>query len=76
MERYPERCHLWRFDANSYLQAIHNKGVEAHAKELTALQSLPEIFAPLVATMQEKGKWAYQEGIAHLLIEDIKRREI
>ncbi len=73
MERYPQQCHLWRFDANSYLQAIHNRGVEAHGKELTALQSLPEIFALLVATMQEKGKWAYQEGLAHLLIEDIKQ---
>jgi len=73
MERYPEQCHLWRFDANSYLQAMQNGGVMANARDLAGLQSLPEIFAPLVATMQEKGKWAYQEGIAHLLIEDITK---
>ncbi len=79
IERYPEQCHLWRFDTNSYLQAIHSGGVVANAKELAGLQSLPGTFGPLVATMEEKGKWAYQEGIAHLLIEDITqnmRREI
>lgn len=74
MERYPEQCHLWRFDTASYLQAMHNRGVAANARELSGLQNLPEMFEPLVATMQEKGKWAYQEGIAHLLLEDINKK--
>jgi len=26
--------------------------------------------------MQEKGKWAYQEGITRLLLEDVGRRQI
>jgi hypothetical protein len=37
------------------------------------LSTLPAIFAPLVAKMQEKKTWAYQEGITHLLIKDILR---
>jgi hypothetical protein len=35
------------------------------------LGTLPAIFAPLVAKMQEKKAWSYQEGITHLLVEDI-----
>jgi len=45
--------------------------VLARANELDMLNTLPAIFAPLVAVMQEKKKWAYQEGIAHLLLHDI-----
>jgi len=40
---------------------------------LAALSMLPEVFAPLVTVMQEKGLWAYQEGIVSLLTEDVKR---
>jgi predicted metalloprotease len=29
--------------------------------------TFPDVFAPLLAIMQEKGKWAYQEGIVDLL---------
>ena len=75
MERYAGRCHPWRFDVDSYLLATHEEGVAANAADSAALSSLPDIFAPLVATMREKGKWAYQEGIAHVLMEDVKRRE-
>ena len=76
VERYPGRCHLWRFDPESYVKALHDKGVTANAADLAALSNLPEIFAPLVAVMQEKGKWAYQEGITRLLLEDVGRRQI
>src|SRR5437588_7693215 len=76
VERYPGRCHLWRFDPESYVKALHDKGVPANPGDLSALSNLPEIFAPLVAVMQEKGKWAYQEGITRLLLEDVGRRQI
>jgi hypothetical protein len=51
---------------------LHDEGVSANTADLAALRNLPEVFAPLVAKMQEKGKWAYHEGITHLLIEDVK----
>ena len=73
MERYPGRCHPWRFDPESYVKALHNEGVTANTADLAALSNLPEVFAALVAIMQEKGKWAYQEGIAQLLLEDVGR---
>ena len=76
VERYPGRCHLWRFDSESYVKALHDKGVPANSADLAALSNLPEIFAPLVTVMQEKGKWAYQEGITRLLLEDVGRRQI
>ena len=76
VERYPGRCHLWRFDSESYVKALHDKAVPANSADLAALSNLPEIFAPLVAVMQEKGKWAYQEGITRLLLEDVARRQI
>lgn len=72
LEHYPGRLLLWRFNPESYVKALHDEGVPAHAADLAALSSLPEVFASLVAIMQEKGKWAYQEGIAQLLTEDIK----
>ena len=75
VERYPGRCHPWRFDSESYVKALHDKGVPANSTDLAALSNLPEIFAPLVAVMQEKGKWAYQEGITRLLLEDVGRRQ-
>jgi uncharacterized protein (TIGR02679 family) len=71
LERYPGRCSLWRFDPDSYLQASHDEGRLATKTELKGLKSLPEAFAPLVEIMQERGKWAYQEGIARLLLEDV-----
>src|SRR6266567_3311180 len=76
VERYPGRCHLWRFDSESYVKALHDKGVPANSADLAALSNLSEIFAPLVAVMQEKGKWAYQEGITRLLLEDVGRQQI
>ncbi len=71
MARYPGRCYPWRFDPDSYILAMHAGGVPANKTELTALNALPDVFASLVAMMQEKGKWAYQEGIVHLLIDDL-----
>ena len=76
VERYPGRCHLWRFDPESYVKALHDKGVPANPADLAALSNLPGVFAPLVAVMQKKGKWAYQEGITRLLLEDVGRRQI
>ena len=73
LERYPGRCHPWHFDPESYVKALHNEGVTANTADLAALSNLTEGFAALVAIMQEKGKWAYQEGIAQLLLEDVRQ---
>lgn len=75
MQRYPEQFHPWRYDPESYVNALHDKGTMANPSDLAALNSFPAAFAALVAIMQEKGKWAYQEGIAHLLMEDVSRRK-
>jgi uncharacterized protein (TIGR02679 family) len=77
MARYPGRCHPWRFDPDSYTLALQSEPeIEAvaahpHQSELDLLGTLPDIFAPLIKKMQERRAWAYQEGIARLLAEDI-----
>ena len=74
MTRYPERCHLWHFDSDAYAMALQNGGVAASANELAMLDTLPPVFAELVSTMQEKGMWAYQEGITQVLARDVAKR--
>src|SRR5712692_1753335 len=71
LARYPGYCLPWRFDAGTYLLALQSDGVLARANELGILSTLPDVFAPLVAAMQEKKVWVYQEGITQLLVEDI-----
>lgn len=74
LARYPERCLPWRFDPDAYVQALQAEGVPAGVNELAALNGLPPVFSSLVNMMQEKGKWAYQEGIANILIQDMLQR--
>ena len=76
MARYPGRCHPWHFDADSYEVALRSDGVPARTSELDMLNTLPKDFAPLVAMMQEKQVWAYQEGITQLLIDDTRKSEL
>jgi uncharacterized protein (TIGR02679 family) len=71
--RYPERCLPWRFEPEVYVRALQSEGVAARASELEQLNGLPPVFAPLIAAMQEKKKWAYQEGIANILMQDVSR---
>ena len=77
MARYPARCHPWRFDPASYTLSLQSRTevgpttAPPRPSELDTLGTLPAIFAPLVAKMQEKKAWSYQEGITHLLVEDI-----
>jgi uncharacterized protein (TIGR02679 family) len=71
LARYPGRCHPWHIDPDAYVTALRTDGVPARASELEQLSILPGVFAPLVASIQEKKKWAYQEGIAHLLLASI-----
>ncbi len=73
LEIHPQNCYPWCFDAVTYSQALHLEAVKASIQELTALAKLPSIFAPLTVAIQEEGKWAYQEGIVHLLLEDIEK---
>src|SRR5579885_323673 len=70
-KRYRAHFRPWHLDPPSYLVALHHKSAAFETHELASLQSLPADFAPLAATMQEQGKKAYQEGITHLLFEDI-----
>ena len=76
MARYPGRCHPWHFDAGSYEVALRSDGVPARPSELDMLNMLPKDFAPLVAMMQEKKVWAYQEGITQLLLDNIRKSEL
>ncbi|MBA2288407.1 MAG: TIGR02679 family protein [Ktedonobacteraceae bacterium] len=73
LARYPGRCHPWRFAPDSSLLAIHAEGATASAADLAALATLPDGFAPLITRMQEQGRWAYQEGITHVLLEDVRK---
>jgi uncharacterized protein (TIGR02679 family) len=67
LRRYPHHCHLWRFDSQDYLAALQYGGVPALPADLAQLAKLPSVFQPLVAAIEEQGKWAYQEGIITLL---------
>jgi uncharacterized protein (TIGR02679 family) len=71
LARYPGRCHPWHLNPQAYTVALRTDGVSARATELAQLSTLPAIFAPLVASIQEKKKWAYQEGITQLLVDDL-----
>lgn len=71
LTRYTGHCQPWRFDRASYELALQTDGVEAPAKELSLLNALPGIFTSLSTMIQEKRKWAYQEGIVDLLVEDV-----
>ncbi len=70
--RYPGRCHPWHFDAFTYEVALKADGIAVRASELGMLNTLPEVFKPLVTRMQEKQKWAFQEGIVELLVKDLQ----
>jgi len=70
--RYPGRCHPWHFDEYSYEVALKADGIEVRASELSMLNVLPEIFKSLITRMQEKQKWAFQEGIVELLVKDLQ----
>lgn len=72
MARYPERCHLWHFDRDAYAIALQHGGVNASLNELAMLATLPSVFTELVSEMQEKGMWAYQEGITQVLAMDVE----
>ena len=71
MTRYTGRCRPWHFDRASYELALQTDGVEVPAKELGLLNTLPGIFTSLATMIQEKRKWAYQEGIVDLLVKDV-----
>ncbi len=73
MTRYAGQCQFWHFDPSSYLTALHSSSHTLSTAEISALQTLPATFSPLVTAMQEQGQKAYQEGIAHLLLADIQR---
>lgn len=69
---YPQQCQLWRFDPTTYQTALHDCSADLEASELTGLANLPAAFAPLVTTMRQERRKAYQEGVTHLLLKDIQ----
>ncbi len=71
MGRYPARCFPWHFTPEAYAVALQSGGIPARPNDLNALNSLPSLFAPLIASMQEQQKWAYQEGITQVLAKDV-----
>jgi uncharacterized protein (TIGR02679 family) len=71
LARYPNQCLPWHFEPDAYEKALEAEGLPARANDLEQLNGLPPVFAPLINIMQEKKKWAYQEGIADMLIRDI-----
>ncbi|MHB8600702.1 MAG: TIGR02679 family protein [Ktedonobacteraceae bacterium] len=73
MARYPGRCQPWHFDPDSYSVALQSGGIPARTGELALLHALPDVFTPLILNMQEEKQWAYQEGIASLLLTDVQR---
>jgi uncharacterized protein (TIGR02679 family) len=75
LARYPQHCHLWRFDPDSYLTALHDRGAVLGGNEMAGLQNLPEVFSPLASVIQRERKKAYHEGITERLLEDIYQRD-
>jgi uncharacterized protein (TIGR02679 family) len=75
IERYPARCQSWHIDPSAYTHALQSDGVAAQERDLQMLEALPAVFATLVEAMREQRKWAYQEGITRLLVEDIMRNK-
>jgi len=72
LERYPQRSQPWHIDPPAYIHAMQADGIVAQERDLQMLDTLPTVFAPLVEVMREQRKWAYQEGIVRLLIEDVQ----
>ncbi len=72
LTRYSARCALWHLDTISYQTALQSGGIPAKPHELHQLATLPVPFATLVNQLQEQATWAYQEGITHLLLQDIQ----
>lgn len=75
LARYVGRCRLWHIDHNAYETALYNGGIAARPNDLALLNTLPDAFTELVKAIQGRGMWAYQEGIARLLIADVQDRK-
>lgn len=71
LKRYPHHCSLWHFEPQDYLAALQYGGVAASPADLAQLAKLPPMFQPLIAAIQQQGKWAYQEGIIALLVQSL-----
>lgn len=70
-ERYGEQGHLWRMTALDYKASKPTAGIEDRHGKLLNLQN--SILGWLVTAVLQNEKLGYQEGILHLLIQDLKR---
>lgn len=71
LSRYPDQCHPWHLGPHAYTTALQTDGIAASMSELNQLRNLPACFIPLVGSIQKQKKWAYQEGITHILLNAI-----
>ncbi|MEK5340440.1 TIGR02679 family protein [Weizmannia sp. FSL W8-1119] len=70
--RFPGQTVFWRMDPDAYLRVLSEEDISARLSKLDAVQS-PKLL--LVANeMRLKKKAGYQEGLADLLVEDLKKR--
>ncbi|GAB4944843.1 hypothetical protein MAHJHV51_48420 [Mycobacterium avium subsp. hominissuis] len=70
--RFPGQTVFWRMDPDAYFLTLSEEDISTRLSKLDAVQS-PELL--LVANeMRLKKKAGYQEGLADLLIEDLKKR--
>jgi len=70
--RYPSAFRPWRLSADDFRAAVHSSTPPAPPADLDALASLQPSFPDLIPTIQQFGRWAYQEAIAQRLIEDLR----
>jgi uncharacterized protein (TIGR02679 family) len=71
-QRYPTQMHLWRYDVASYQEACEHLGEDkSQSSNSTLPTNLPEGLYELRDILASRQVWAYQEGIAHHLLEDV-----
>ena len=71
LARYPNHCQPWHFAPSDYTLALQSDGLPARPTDLANLNTLPPTFTPLITTIQTHQKWAYQEGITHVLAQEV-----
>ncbi|MCM3768275.1 TIGR02679 family protein [Neobacillus niacini] len=69
-ERYGEHGHVWRMTVDDYQISTPIVGMEDRQGKLLSLQN--SILGELATAVLQNEKFGYQEGILHLLIQDLE----
>ena len=72
LERYPESCHLWRMDVDSYDASQPTEDITSRLNKLASIQH--PLLMPIANQMKQSGKAGYQEALLELYVEDFKKR--